>query len=167
MRPLGPGYWLARARAPEGIGEIQQALANLGYLDTPPTTSWDANAVAALKRFQQARGLPEQAGELDIWTAGALMPSLPPVPGVPVYLRAEPAMSVALLGWLNTTPDGRKEIQQALAEAGVYSGPINGLVGVPTRDALKAFQAANGLEPSGVVDWDTAVKLSSLLPQPK
>ncbi|HEV2247392.1 MAG TPA: peptidoglycan-binding domain-containing protein [Terriglobia bacterium] len=166
MRPRGPDYWLARARTPEGIQEVQQTLAKLGYLGTPPTTSWDANAIAALKRFQHARGLPEQEGKLDIWTAGALMPSLPYVPGVPVFLRAEPAMSVALLDWLNSTPDGWKEVQRTLAKEGFYNGPIDGKLYVPTKKALKAFQTANGLEPSGVVDWDTAVKLSPYLSQP-
>lgn len=168
MQPVPPGaYWLGRARTPEGIQEIQQGLAKLGYLPTPPTTRWDENAIAALKRFQQARGLPQQTGKFDELTAAILSPSLPSVPTVPVYLRAEPAMSVALLHWLISTPDGRKEIQQALATAGFYNGPVNGIVDVPTRDALKAFQTANGLEPSGVVDWDTAVKLSPYLPKSK
>ena len=168
MRPVPPGgYWLRRARTPEGIQEIQQGLAKLGYLRTPPTTRWDANAIAALKRFQQAHGLPQQTGKLDELTAAILSPSLPPVPTVPVYLRAQPAMSPALGSWLNSTPDGRKEIQRALATAGVYNGPINGIVDVPTRKALKAFQTANGLEPTGVLDWNTAVKLSPYLPQPQ
>ncbi|HET9179355.1 MAG TPA: peptidoglycan-binding domain-containing protein [Terriglobia bacterium] len=164
-RDIYPAGWLQRAHMPEGNREIQQTLANLGYLSTPPTTSWDANAVAALKRFQQVADLP-QTGEFDLRTAMKLWPSLPRHLR-PVTFRAQPAMSVALGSWLNTTPDGRKEIQQALATAGVYSGPINGVVDVPTRDALKAFQTANGLEPSGVVDWNTAVKLSPYLPQPQ
>ncbi len=168
MRPVPPGgYWLARARTPAGIRDIQQALANLGYLRTLPTARWDANAIAALKRFQQARGLPQQAGKFDYLTAAILSPSLPPVPSVPVYLRATPAMSPALGSWLNTTPDGWKEVQQALAAAGVYNGPTNGIVDVLTLNALKAFQTANGLKPTGGVDWDTAVKLSPFLPQPK
>lgn len=168
MRPVPPGgYWLRRARTPEGIQEIQQGLSKLGYLRTPPTTRWDANAIAALKRFQQAHGLPQQTGKFDELTAAVLSPSLPPVPTVPVYLRAQPAMSSELGMWLNTTPDGRKEIQQALATAGVYNGPINGIIDVPTRKALKAFQTANGLEPTGGLDWDTAVKLSPYLPKPK
>ncbi|MEJ2010280.1 MAG: peptidoglycan-binding domain-containing protein [Acidobacteriota bacterium] len=148
MRPRGPGYWLARARTPEGIQEIQQALAKLGYLHTPPTTRWDANAIAALKRFQHARGLPEQAGKLDMWTAGALMPSLPHVPGVRVYLPAKP-------------------VQQALATAGFYSGPIDGRLYPAAVKALEAFQTAHGLKPTGVLDWATAVKLSPYLPQSK
>ena len=168
MRPLSPGgYWLRRARTPEGIQEIQQGLAKLGYLRTPPTTRWDANAIAALKRFQLAHGLPQQTGKFDELTAAILSPSLPPVPTVPVYRRAKPAMSDVLGDWLNSTPDGRKEVQQALATAGFYNGPINGIVDVPTRDALKAFQTANGLEPTGGLDWATAVKLSPYLPQQK
>ncbi len=166
MRPRGPGYWLARARTSEGIRKIQQALAKLGYLHTPPTTRWDANAIAALKRFQHARGLPEQAGKLDVWTAGALMPSLPHVPGVRVYQPAKPAMSPQLAYWLNTL-SGMKEVQHVLTKAGFYNGPIDGELDLPTKKALQAFQTANGLKPTGVVDWDTAVKLSPLLPEPK
>ena len=162
-RDIYPAGWLQRAHMPEGIQEIQQTLAKLGYLSTPATTRWDENAVAALKRFQQAAGLPE-TGEFDLHTAMKLWPSLPRHL-IPVTFRAQPAMSVALGEWLNTTPDGRKEIQQALATAGVYNGPISGLIDVPTRNALKAFQTANGLEPSGVVDWATAVKLSPYLPK--
>lgn len=168
MRPLPPGgYWLGRARTPEGIQEIQQGLAKLGYLRTPPTTRWDANAIAALKRFQQARGLPQQTGKFDGLTAAILSPSLPPVPTVPVYIRATPPMSVALLDWLNSTPDGWKEVQRALAKEGFYNGPIDGHLSLPMRKAMKAFQTDNGLEPTGGLDWATAVKLSPYLSQPK
>jgi len=163
-RDIYPAGWLERARMPQGIQEVQQALAKLGYLGTPPTTRWDENAIAALKRFQQAVGLP-QTGKFDLRTAMKLWPSLPRHL-IPVSVRATPPMSVALGSWLNTTPDGRKEVQQALAEAGVYNGPINGIIDVPTRNALKAFQTANGLEPTGVVDWNTAVTLSPYLPKP-
>jgi hypothetical protein len=161
--PQPPGYWLGRARTPEGIREIQRGLAKLGYLQTAPKTQWDANAVAALRRFQQARGLPE-TGKFDHWTALMLSPSLPLVHMV---VPAKPAMSIALLYWLNGTPSGRKEVQDALAKAGFYSGPINGQLHQPTVEALKAFQTESGLKPTGLLDWATAVELSPFLPQPK
>lgn len=161
-RDIYPAGWLERAHMPEGNREIQQTLANLGYLGTAPTTHWDANAIAALKRFQHAEGLP-QTGEFDLRTAMKLWPSLPRHLR-PVTVRAKPAMSVQLAYWLNTLA-GMKEVQRVLTNGGFYSGPIDGKLYVPTKKALKAFQTANGLEPSGVVDWDTAVKLSPYLPQ--
>ena len=164
-RDIYPAGWLQRAHMPGGNREIQQTLANLGYLGTPPTTSWDENAVAALKRFQQATGLP-QTGKFDLRTAIALWPSLPRHLR-PVTVRATPAMSVALLDWLNSTPDGWKEVQRTLAKEGFYDGPIDGHLHLPMREAMKAFQTANGLEPTGGLDWATAVKLSPYLSQPQ
>jgi Putative peptidoglycan binding domain len=164
-RDIYPAGWLQRAHMPEGVREVQQTLASLGYLSTPPTASWDANAVAALKRFQQAAGLP-QTGKFDLRTAMKLWPSLPRHLR-PVTVRATPAMSVALLDWLNSTPDGWKEVQRTLAKEGFYNGPIDGHLYLPMREAMKAFQTANGLEPTGGLDWATAVKLSPYLPQPK
>jgi len=76
-------------------------------------------------------------------------------------------MSVALLDWLNSTPDGWKEVQRALAKEGFYSGPIDGHLYLPMREAMKAFQTANGLEPTGGLDWATAVKLSPYLTHPQ
>jgi len=163
-RDIYPAGWLGRARTPEGVREIQQALANMGYLDTPPTTRWDANAIAALKRFQHAAGLP-QTGEFDLRTAMELWPSLPRHL-MPVSAPAQPAMSLQLAYWLNTL-GGMKEVQRVLTKGGFYNGPIDGELYVPTKKALQAFQTANGLTPSGVVDWDTAVKLSPYLSQPQ
>lgn len=164
-RDIYPAGWLQRAHMPDGVREIQQTLAKLGYLSTPPSTSWDANATAALKRFQHAAGLPE-TGKLDLHTAMKLWPSLPRHL-IPVSVPAQPAMSPELGMWLSTTPDGRKEVQRALAKEGFYNGPINGKVSLPMVKALEAFQTANGLKPTGVFDWATAVKLSPFLPKPK
>lgn len=97
-------------------------------------------------------------GMRRLWPSGPL---------VPVFLPAKPAMSAALLDWLNSTPDGRKDVQRALAEAGFYNGPINGHLYLPMRKALQAFQTAHGLKPTGGLDWATAVKLSPFLPQPQ
>lgn len=51
------------------------------------------------------------------------------------------------------------EIQQALAEAGFDPGPIDGAPGRQTISAIRAFQAANGLEVDGLVGPRTAAKL--------
>jgi peptidoglycan lytic transglycosylase len=42
-------------------------------------------------------------------------------------------------------PEFVKKVQQALKDKGVYSGPIDGMYGPQTRDAITAFQKANNL----------------------
>ncbi len=160
--PRPPGYWLARARTPQGILEIQGGLAKAGYLHTAPTTQWDAEATPALRQFQAAVGFPP-TGEFDYWTAGKLAAFLPQ------YRRVLPAkgpMDFALAYWLGSTRRGTIEIQEALTKAGFYSGPATGAMDLETREALKAFQTANGLTPNGVFDYQTAEKLAPLLLKP-
>jgi peptidoglycan hydrolase-like protein with peptidoglycan-binding domain len=51
------------------------------------------------------------------------------------------------------------EIQQALAKDGSYSATPNGKWDDATVDAMKRFQEANGLNPSGKLDAKTLQKL--------
>ncbi len=43
------------------------------------------------------------------------------------------------------------EIQTALKRAGFYKGVIDGQIGTQTKEAIKKFQAANKINPDGVV----------------
>ncbi|HEV2386227.1 MAG TPA: peptidoglycan-binding domain-containing protein [Candidatus Acidoferrales bacterium] len=161
-RPRPLSYWVGRARTPDGTREIQQGLAKAGFLHTQPTTEWDANAVAALRAFQAANSL-QVTGKLDYWTAWKLEAYLPTFQPVE---PAKPAMDMPLFFWLNQTVEGWKEIQQALIEAGFYSGPVNGRFDLKSQEALEAFQQANGISPAhGIFDYATAVKLSPFLPK--
>jgi peptidoglycan hydrolase-like protein with peptidoglycan-binding domain len=53
------------------------------------------------------------------------------------------------------TTASNKALQQGLAEVGCYSGPIDGIVGPSTVQAIKAFQTAVGLSPDGVYGAQT------------
>lgn len=70
-------------------------------------------------------------------------------------------------GSIYRTPSGFElpstEIQQALRGAGYYQGDIDGKIGPATRDAVKAFQRDNGLEPDGVIGRRTWGKLKTYL----
>jgi hypothetical protein len=46
-------------------------------------------------------------------------------------------------------------VQEALASAGYYGGPIDGQLGPMTRDAIAAFQADNGLAVTSAIDEPT------------
>ncbi len=52
-----------------------------------------------------------------------------------------------------------KAVQQALKGKGYDPGPIDGLMGPNTTQALKSFQKAEGLKDTGRLDMDTRQKL--------
>ena len=56
-----------------------------------------------------------------------------------------------------------KDIQTALKNAGYYKGDIDGQIGSKTKQAIKKFQEANGLNPDGVVGSRTWEKLEKYL----
>lgn len=49
--------------------------------------------------------------------------------------------------------------QQALAAARFDPGPIDGVIGLKTRDAIRKFQEARKLAPSGYLDANTLTAL--------
>jgi hypothetical protein len=61
--------------------------------------------------------------------------------------------------------DTVKSVQQALQTNGQDPGAIDGQMGPKTKAALRAYQKANGLKPTGKLDAETAKKLGVELPQ--
>jgi len=59
----------------------------------------------------------------------------------------------------------KREIQQALKNAGFYQGAVDGKLGPMTREAIRQFQQVNGLKVDGVVGRQTWEKLSAYLDQ--
>ncbi|HEY1265937.1 MAG TPA: peptidoglycan-binding domain-containing protein [Candidatus Binatia bacterium] len=57
-----------------------------------------------------------------------------------------------------------KQIQQALKDKGQDPGPIDGVMGGQTKSALKAYQSANNLKATGMVDAETAKSLGVKAP---
>ena len=56
-------------------------------------------------------------------------------------------------GW---TPDQvTVDVQEQLARAGYYDGPIDGVLGPMTREAIAAYQADNGLAVTSAIDEPT------------
>ena len=48
-----------------------------------------------------------------------------------------------------------RRIQQRLLDWGYFDGPVDGVFGVKTKQAVLAFQQKNGLDPDGIAGPDT------------
>ncbi|MBF0503957.1 MAG: peptidoglycan-binding protein [Candidatus Omnitrophica bacterium] len=59
-----------------------------------------------------------------------------------------------------------KLIQQALKNAGLYDGKVDGNIGPKTKKAIEAFQSQNSLKPDGKVGRKTWKALSAYLNKP-
>ncbi len=152
--------WVMLARTSGGVAKIQGALVKTGYLRGRVTTRWDAKAVAALRRFQASRGL-RPTGKVDLSTAAKLEPYLPLFPP---DTRPRNPLGTNLSMWYQSTRRGNRDIQRALAEEGFYSGALTGeTADAKTSRALKDFQRANGLKPTGLLDEATQIKLAPIL----
>jgi len=56
------------------------------------------------------------------------------------------------------------ELQNILASLGYYYGPIDGIFGPLTENAVKALQRANGLTPDGIVGPRTYAVIDEIIP---
>ena len=74
---------------------------------------------------------------------------------------AEPAMAPVPADL--TGKPSPKEIQQALKNAGIYDGKVDGNIGPKTKKAIEAFQTQNGLKADGKVGRKTWKALSVYL----
>jgi len=88
------------------------------------------------------------------WNAGYWFPAWGYAPSVS-YVYDGPIY--AYNGW---TPDRvTVGVQEQLARAGYYDGPIDGVLGPMTREAIAAFQADNGLAVTSAIDETTLATL--------
>lgn len=69
--------------------------------------------------------------------------------GTAQELKEQAQEPVAIL--LEFIPPSEREIQQALRDAGLYNGEIDGKIGPKTKKAIEEFQAKNNLKADGKV----------------
>ena len=117
-----------------------------------------------LSRLQSDMGLLDQrVSQLERSTVqpptGSLWPSDAAAQPVGASTGASSASSSAVF----TNKPAKRQIQQALKNAGFYQGSIDGKIGPKTRDAIREFQRANGLKVDGVAGTNTWAKLSPYL----
>jgi len=88
------------------------------------------------------------------WNAGYWFPAWGYAPSVS-YVYDGP-----IYGYNGLSPDRvTVNVQEQLARAGYYDGPIDGLLGPMTREAIAAYQADNGLAITSAIDEPTLATL--------
>jgi peptidoglycan hydrolase-like protein with peptidoglycan-binding domain len=117
---------------------LQQDLAAAGYYTGAVDGVYGPLTVQAVQNLQKDAGLPV-TGTVDKATAVALQADLAAKGGAAA--QASVASTAAL--------------QQTLKLAGYWDGPIDGVWTPALTEALKAFQTALGVEPTGTVDAAT------------
>ena len=123
-----------------------------------------SGTTTSIAQFQTAKGLPV-TGILDLATAAALGLVAPAAPAP----AATPVANVSASGannQLTSLPvrgnkgDSVRIVQNALVNAGIeVKGGVDGVFGGATFVAIQKFQAANGIEATGVLNAQTAIKL--------
>jgi peptidoglycan hydrolase-like protein with peptidoglycan-binding domain len=130
------------------VSELQQLLQSKGFYSGKIDGDFGAGTTNAVLKFQKANGLvPDGIVGSSSWAklrAGILIPSQ----GLPTLLPGSKGAAVS-------------QAQQLLKDKGYYQGRIDGDFGVGTRDAIAAFQRANGLTIDGKVGEQTWKKLQA------
>lgn len=130
---------------------LLKALLSAGYYDAEPTESYNAAAIAAIKRFQKACGL-EQTGVADQNMLRIVYSGSAPVSGL-LYKN----LSKGDKG------DDVSRLQARLYALGYLSktNSLDGEYGSTTVSAVKLFQNASGITASGTADSATLKALYS------
>jgi len=137
------------------VQQQQEALKAAGFYQGKVDGSYGPMTKKSVEDFQLQNGLTV-SGKVDLATWGKLRPYL--------ATAAQGAAEGSLSGMPSNyqTPTG-KDIQEALKNAKVYQGKIDGVVGPMTKKAVEDFQKQNGLAADGKVGPKTWAKLRTYL----
>jgi len=141
---------------PQAVQVVQQRLRDSGAYTGAVDGIWGADSQAALERFQQSHDL-QVTGQLNQATIATL--GIPAEQLVSVNLPAEPVPAPAPLLASSLTPRSIQAIQVRLRDLNYYRGPLDGIWGASTEQALERFQQGNGLQPNGQLNSTTVAAL--------
>ena len=143
------------------VRELQQELQRTGYYDGDADGRAGPATRQALARFQRAQGI-RPTGQLDPATSRAL--------GLDVFVDIRPAAEPAPRQQPQVTDPVVEQAQQELEDQGIYAGDVDGVLGPRTIEAIRQFQAQQGLEQTGRLDERTLEALGvepTQAPQPE
>ena len=152
------------------VTDVQQRLRELGYFQGTPTGYFGSSTQDAVTRFQMNQAINAN-GIVDSQTRSALFGTaaarfypndlLPPPPQPSGDSSSERYNEAAVPEVLRYGSSGEavKRLQQKLRRKGYNPGPIDGVFGSQTENAVRQFQLANNLTPDGVVGRETLTAL--------
>jgi murein L,D-transpeptidase YcbB/YkuD len=129
---------------------LQESLTNAGYYHGEIDGVYGPTTVDAVKALQKAHGLPV-TGTVDKATEAAVEADLTAKGGA----AAEQALA------------STAAVQQTLKLAGFWNGPVDGKWTPALTEALKSFQNALGVKPTGTVDAATITALEHAIANAK
>ena len=136
----------AQAAVRDYTKALQKSLKEAGYFTSEVDGVYGPDTVDAVETLQKTHSLPV-TGTLDKATAAALQADL-----------AAKGGAVAQEAVASTSA-----VQQTLKLAGYWDGPVDGEWTPALTEALKEFQKALGVKPSGEVDAATVAALETAL----
>jgi len=148
------------------VVELQQLLQAKGFYTGKIDGDFGAGTANAVLKFQKANGLT--ADGIVGNASWSKLREATPSPSNPQTTPSTQALPTLLPG---SQGQAVAQAQQLLKAKGYYQGRIDGDFGVGTRDAIAAFQRANGLTVDGKVGAQTWQKLQApaiadVTPQP-
>jgi murein L,D-transpeptidase YcbB/YkuD len=129
---------------------LQRSLADAGYYQGPVDGVYGPATVDAVSALQKAHGLPV-TGTVDKATDAALQADLQAKGGAAAQQATASTAAV----------------QQTLKLAGYWTGPVDGAWTPALTEALKNFQVALGVPPTGTVDAATIAALQKAIADAK
>lgn len=162
------------------VTELQATLKLLGYYAGAVDGVYGSDTVTAVSQFQQAAGLPSD-GIVGQATWNRLFPPTPAIPQSPtatspaIQPTSAPIDSSVPKPFLSADTDPSSlpilrsgmqgasvtALQERLRTIGFFNGPVDGVFGTETEDAVKSAQRNFGLEADGIVGpstWSALLK---------
>jgi len=160
LRSAGTGGSTLRLgdRGPE-VSQLQEQLQAAGFYDGPVTGVYGQLTVEAVKSYQQAQGLMVD-GEYGVRTRAVLTGSASGNRGSNPSSQAQNLDNSSLLQRGDQGPEVIA-LQQQLKTRGFFNGPITGLYGSLTEEAVRSYQLSAGLTPDGIYGRRTQGRLES------
>lgn len=151
-----PALVYTQPLTPQAVQLVQQRLQQQGLYSGKIDGIWGSDSQSALERFQQTRGL-QVTGALNQATAAtlglpveqllaAVQPVAPPVVAQPVAGNVLSRASV-------------ETVQNRLRGLNFYTGPVDGIWGAETQQAIERLQQGRGLQVNGQLNPATIAAL--------
>lgn len=150
--------WADVGRGDRGseVQYVQRMLVTQGYLVDNADGVFGNNTEYAVRVFQKQKNLPI-TGKVDNKTLSAIKENNK---HFEVSQRSRNVRSEVVVSRFGDRGRTVSDLQARLANSGYSPGSVDGIFGQGTADALKRFQKANGLTPTGEVDQKTMNLLS-------